>query len=73
MQGEEEINGKENIDGREGDEEIHGTLQENSGILTDILTENEILGISRGISEETPRKHKIGFPRKKPMNSEEIL
>ncbi|KAF2549015.1 hypothetical protein F2Q70_00020968 [Brassica cretica] len=38
-------------------------LQENSGILRDIPTENEILGISRGISEEIPRKHKIGFPR----------
>uniref|UniRef100_A0A0D3B237 Fe2OG dioxygenase domain-containing protein n=1 Tax=Brassica oleracea var. oleracea TaxID=109376 RepID=A0A0D3B237_BRAOL len=32
------------------------TLQENSGILTDIPTENEILGISRGISEDIPRK-----------------
>ncbi|KAF2595580.1 hypothetical protein F2Q68_00010793 [Brassica cretica] len=32
---------------------------------TDIPTKNEILGISRGISEEIPRKHKIGFPRKK--------
>ncbi|KAF3604212.1 hypothetical protein F2Q69_00034201 [Brassica cretica] len=41
------------------------TLQENSGILTDIPTENEILGIYRGISEEIPRKHKIGVPRKK--------
>ncbi|KAF3521581.1 hypothetical protein F2Q69_00048630 [Brassica cretica] len=39
------------------------TLQENSGILTDIPTENEILGIYRGISEEIPRKHKIGIPR----------
>ena len=29
------------------------SLQENSGILTDIPTENEILRISRGISEET--------------------
>ncbi len=29
------------------------TLQENSGILTDIPTENEILGIYRGNSEET--------------------
>ncbi|CDY63536.1 hypothetical protein HID58_071299 [Brassica napus] len=73
-------------------------LQENSGILTDIPTENEILGISRGISEEIPRKHKVSseytdgipreyqsvgifrgnseekcVPRKKPMNSEEIL
>ncbi|KAF3598921.1 hypothetical protein F2Q69_00038722 [Brassica cretica] len=38
-------------------------LQENSGILTDIPTENEILGIYRGISEEIPRKHKIGVPR----------
>ncbi|KAF3490391.1 hypothetical protein F2Q69_00052195 [Brassica cretica] len=28
------------------------TLQENNGILTDIPTENEILGISRGISSE---------------------
>ncbi|KAF3539891.1 hypothetical protein F2Q69_00020611 [Brassica cretica] len=36
---------------------------ENSDILTDIPTENEILGISRGISEEIPRKHKIWFPR----------
>ena len=41
----------------------HQSLQENSGILTDIPTENEILGIYRGISEEIPRKHKIGFPR----------
>ncbi|KAF3500353.1 hypothetical protein F2Q69_00041676 [Brassica cretica] len=39
------------------------SLQENSGILTDIPTENEILGIYRGISEEIPRKHKIGVPR----------
>ncbi|KAF3596895.1 hypothetical protein DY000_02020758 [Brassica cretica] len=39
------------------------TLQENSGILTDIPTENEFLGISRGISEDIPRKHKIWFPR----------
>ncbi|KAF3555679.1 hypothetical protein F2Q69_00014443 [Brassica cretica] len=36
---------------------------ENSGILTDIPTENEIIGIYRGISEEIPRKHKIGVPR----------
>ncbi|KAF2565244.1 hypothetical protein F2Q68_00027198 [Brassica cretica] len=72
------------------------TLQENSGILMDIPTENKILGISRGISEDIPRKHKIWFPqnipkkyqsvgiflwnteekcipRKKPMNSEDIL
>ena len=52
------------------------TLQENSGILTDIPTENEILGISRGISEEISRKHKIGFPRNflgiYRRNSEEI-
>ncbi|KAF2566206.1 hypothetical protein F2Q70_00025529 [Brassica cretica] len=52
------------------------TLQENSGILTDIPTENEILGISRGISEEIPRKHKIGFPQNflgiYRRNSEEI-
>ncbi|KAF3540373.1 hypothetical protein F2Q69_00021276 [Brassica cretica] len=52
------------------------TLQENSGILTDIPTENEILGISRGISEEILRKHKIGFPRNflgiYRRNSEEI-
>ncbi|WZZ53956.1 hypothetical protein YC2023_054063 [Brassica napus] len=51
------------------------SLQENSGILTDI-PENEILGISRGISEEIPRKHKIGFPRNflgiYRRNSEEI-
>ncbi|KAF2603835.1 hypothetical protein F2Q70_00027542 [Brassica cretica] len=51
-------------------------LQENSGILTDIPTENEILGISRGISEKIPRKHKIGFPRNflgiYRRNSEEI-
>ena len=32
---------------------IYDALQENSGILTDIPTENEILGIYRGISEET--------------------
>ncbi|KAF3530104.1 hypothetical protein DY000_02042504 [Brassica cretica] len=53
------------------------SLQENSGILTDIPTENEILGISRGISEEIPRKHKIWFPRNflgiYRRNSEEIL
>ena len=52
------------------------SLQENSGILTDIPTENEILGISRGISEEIPRKHKIWFPRSfleiYRRNSEEI-
>ncbi|KAF2578201.1 hypothetical protein F2Q68_00002048 [Brassica cretica] len=41
----------------------HESLQENSGILTDIPTENEILGISRGISEDIPRKPKIWFPR----------
>ncbi|KAF3604484.1 hypothetical protein F2Q69_00037230 [Brassica cretica] len=40
------------------------SMGENSGILTDIPTENEILGIYRGISEEIPRKHKIGVPRK---------
>ncbi|KAF2535408.1 hypothetical protein F2Q68_00019777 [Brassica cretica] len=34
------------------------TLQENSGILKDIPTENEILGISRGIFEDISRKHK---------------
>ncbi|WZZ77876.1 hypothetical protein YC2023_098448 [Brassica napus] len=38
--------------------------------------ENEILGISRRISEEIPRKHKIGFPRNflgiYRRNSEEI-
>ena len=45
---------------KKNDEE---TLQENSGILTDIPTENEILGIYRGISEEIPRKQKIGVPR----------
>ncbi|KAL0789485.1 hypothetical protein Bca101_005731 [Brassica carinata] len=72
------------------------SLQENSDIQTDIPTENEILGIYRGISEETqnwvsseytdgiPRKlQSVGIfrgnseencvPRKKPMNSEEIL
>ncbi|KAF3551032.1 hypothetical protein DY000_02009210 [Brassica cretica] len=59
------------------------SLQENSDILTDIPTENEILGISRGISEEIPRKHKIWFPRNIPTEfrgninpseySEEIL
>ncbi|KAF3526155.1 hypothetical protein F2Q69_00047780 [Brassica cretica] len=38
------------------------TLQENSGILTDIPTENKILGISRRISEDILRKHKIWFP-----------
>ncbi|KAF3563805.1 hypothetical protein DY000_02015379 [Brassica cretica] len=43
--------------------ELYKTLQENSGILTDIPMENEILGISRGISEDIPRKHKIWFPR----------
>ncbi|KAF3533687.1 hypothetical protein DY000_02040653 [Brassica cretica] len=53
------------------------TLQENSGILTDIPTENEILGISRGISEDILRKYKIWFPRNflgiYRRNSEEIL
>ena len=39
------------------------TLQENSGILTDVPTENEFLGIYRGISEAIPRKHKIWLPR----------
>ncbi|KAF3529601.1 hypothetical protein DY000_02042618 [Brassica cretica] len=29
----------------------------------DVPAENEILGISRGNSEEIPRKHKIWFPR----------
>ena len=33
--------------------QILKSLQENSGILMDIPTENEILGISRRISEET--------------------
>ncbi|CAN6915155.1 unnamed protein product [Brassica oleracea] len=51
-------------------------LQENSGILTDIPTENEILGISRGISEDILRKPKIWFPRNflgiYRRNSEEI-
>ncbi|KAF3568658.1 hypothetical protein DY000_02012838 [Brassica cretica] len=51
-------------------------LQENSSILTDIPTENEILGISRGISEDIPKKHKIWFPRNflgiYRRNSEEI-
>uniref|UniRef100_A0A0D3AAM8 CCHC-type domain-containing protein n=1 Tax=Brassica oleracea var. oleracea TaxID=109376 RepID=A0A0D3AAM8_BRAOL len=44
---------------------LHMALQENSGILTDIPTENEILGISRGIFEEFPRifrgNSKFGF------------
>ncbi|KAF3519305.1 hypothetical protein DY000_02061148 [Brassica cretica] len=52
------------------------SLQENNGILTDIPTENEILGISRGISEDIPRKHEIWFPRNflgiYRRNSEEI-
>ena len=56
---------------------VEVTLHENSGILTDIPTENEILGISRGISEDIPRKHKIWFPRNflgiYRRNSEEIL
>ena len=47
---------------------IQHTLQENSGILTDIPTENEILGISRGISEETQNlvssEYTDGIPRK---------
>ena len=50
--------------------------QENSGILTDVPTENEILKKSRGISEDIPRKHKIWFPRNflgiYRRNSEEI-
>ncbi|KAG5411780.1 hypothetical protein IGI04_008099, partial [Brassica rapa subsp. trilocularis] len=45
----------------------------NSVILTDILTENEILGIFRRISEEIPRKPKIWgsseFPRNIPRKS----
>ena len=41
------------------------TLQENSGILTDIPTENEILGISRGNT-------KLGFLGIYRRNSEEI-
>ncbi|WZZ66656.1 hypothetical protein YC2023_078026 [Brassica napus] len=49
------------------------TLQENSGILTDIPTENEILGISRGISEDIPRKHKIWFPRNIPTEFRENI
>ena len=47
------------------------TLQENSVILMDILTENEILGIFLGISSEIPRKTKIwvssAFLRNIPM------
>ncbi|WZZ59969.1 hypothetical protein YC2023_060076 [Brassica napus] len=43
------------------------TLQENSGILTDIPTENEILGISRrGNSEETQNWVSSEFPRNIP-------
>ena len=34
---------------------VQQSLQENSGILTDIPTENKIVGIYRGISEEIPR------------------
>ncbi|CDY71839.1 BnaCnng74750D [Brassica napus] len=45
---------------------LHVTLQENSGILTDIPTENEILGISRGISEETQNWVPSEFPRNIP-------
>ncbi|KAF3602942.1 hypothetical protein F2Q69_00035509 [Brassica cretica] len=44
------------------------TLQENSGILTDIPTENEILGISRGISEETQNWVSSEFPRNIPRD-----
>ena len=40
-----------------------GALQKNIGILTGIPTKNEILGISRKISEDIPKKHKIWFPR----------
>ena len=39
------------------------SLQENRGILTDIPTENKIFGLSRKISEDIPRKHKIWFPQ----------
>ena len=53
------------------------TLQENSGILTDIPTENEIFGISRGIFKDILRKLKIWVPWNflgiYRRNSEEIL
>ncbi|WZZ70471.1 hypothetical protein YC2023_081841 [Brassica napus] len=59
--------------------DMNESLQENSGILTDIPTENDIFGISRGISEDIPRKPrkpKIWFPRNflgiYRRNSEEI-
>ncbi|KAF3489770.1 hypothetical protein F2Q69_00057052 [Brassica cretica] len=39
-------------------------LQENSGILTDIPTENEILGIYRGISKMKSSEYTEEFPRK---------
>ncbi|KAF3596496.1 hypothetical protein DY000_02024534 [Brassica cretica] len=48
-------------------------LQENIGILTDIPTENEILRISRGISEEILRKPKFWVSSEFPRNSEETL
>ncbi|WZZ64537.1 hypothetical protein YC2023_075907 [Brassica napus] len=42
------------------------SLQENSGIQTDIPTENEILGISSGYSEETQNLVSSEFPRNIP-------
>uniref|UniRef100_A0A0D3BX47 Uncharacterized protein n=2 Tax=Brassica oleracea TaxID=3712 RepID=A0A0D3BX47_BRAOL len=61
-----------NVEGynyNESDEvQSHCSLQENIGILTDIPTENEILGISRGISEETLRKPKIWVSSEFPRN-----
>ncbi|KAL0752967.1 hypothetical protein Bca101_090635 [Brassica carinata] len=47
---------------------LTGSLQENIGILTDIPTENEFLGISRGISEEISRKPKIWVSSEFPRN-----
>ncbi|XP_048630904.1 uncharacterized protein LOC125604749 [Brassica napus] len=55
----------------QGKEEIP-TLEENSGILTDVPTENEFLGIYRGISEAIPRKHKIWLPRRRDFAKQEL-
>ncbi|CAF1705405.1 unnamed protein product [Brassica napus] len=53
--------------------DLDQTLQENSGILTDIPTENEILGISRRISEETQNLVSSKFPRNIPTEFRENI
>ncbi|CAN7013647.1 unnamed protein product, partial [Brassica oleracea var. botrytis] len=64
-----------NVEGynyNESDEvQSHCSLQENIGILTDIPTENEILGISSEYTDGIPRKHQSKrvsseFPRNIP-------